>query len=199
MSGGGQGAEILYLILLLVLVGSGLVARRLPLGHSLKMAGAWVAIFAAAFLLFQLRDDIKGVWQRVTDRHAAETTGLQVGEELRIAQGSDGHFWVDADVNGRSVRFLIDSGATVTSLSADAARAAGVDYGGGFPVAVNTANGTVMAERGRVGRFRVGHIVREDLPVFVSGTFGDTNVIGMNFLSSLSGWRVEGRTLILRP
>ena len=47
-----QGAGILYLGLLMVLVGSALVARRLPLARSLRLALAWVAIFAVVILVF---------------------------------------------------------------------------------------------------------------------------------------------------
>lgn len=192
-----DNARLVYLVLMLVLVGSGLLARRLPIGTSLRMIAGWVVIFGLLFVGFSLRDDIAAVFGRVADQHSAETVGLRNGEELRISLASDGHFWVTADVNGTAVRFLIDSGATVTSLSRDTAAAAGVELQGGFPVLVETANGTVEAERGRVQRMRVGQIEREDLAVHVSDAFGDTNVIGMNFLSSLSSWRVEGRNLIL--
>lgn len=47
-----QGAGMLYFGLLMVLVGSALVARRLPLARSIRLALAWVAIFAAAILIF---------------------------------------------------------------------------------------------------------------------------------------------------
>lgn len=46
----GQTANILYLLLLLMFIGSSLIARRLPLGRTVKMAAAWVAIFAAGFV-----------------------------------------------------------------------------------------------------------------------------------------------------
>jgi aspartyl protease family protein len=46
---------------------------------------------------------------------------------------------------------------------------------------------------------KLGDIVARDLPVVVSPAFGDTDVLGMNFLSQLKSWRVEGRTLILTP
>lgn len=48
---GDQGAYLLYTVLLLVLVGSALVARRLPAGKTLRMALAWVAIFAVGILI----------------------------------------------------------------------------------------------------------------------------------------------------
>ena len=70
---------------------------------------------------------------------------------------------------------------------------------GGFPVLVETANGVVQARRGRVARLKVGTIERGDMAVHVSDSFGDTAVLGMNFLSSLSAWGVEGQWLVLTP
>lgn len=51
---GDQAGWILYIALLMVLVGSALAARRLPLASSLKMALAWAAIFAVVILLFSV-------------------------------------------------------------------------------------------------------------------------------------------------
>jgi aspartyl protease family protein len=124
---------------------------------------------------------------------------LQVGGNLEIKQSLDGHFWVDAKLNGEPARFLIDSGATTTSISLDTARAAGIEPSSGIPAIVNTANGTIAVQRGRAERLQVGNIVREDLAVHISNGFGETNVLGMNFLSSLSGWGVERNRLILKP
>src|SRR3546814_9287505 len=101
-------------------------------------------------------------------------TPVQQGETLRIRQALDGHFWVDTELNGETVRFLIDSGATTTSISSDTARRAGIEPSGGFPVIVQTANGTVAVQRGRADRVEVGTIVREDLAVSISDGFGDT-------------------------
>ena len=46
---------------------------------------------------------------------------------------------------------------------------------------------------------QLGDVVAHQLPVVVAEEFGDDDVIGMNFLSRLRAWRVEGRTLILEP
>jgi aspartyl protease family protein len=46
---------------------------------------------------------------------------------------------------------------------------------------------------------KVGTIERRRLAVHISAAFGEMNVLGMNFLSSLSGWGVEGRWLVLKP
>lgn len=199
MTGGAQTAEFIYLMAILVFVASALVVRKVPIGKGLQMFAGWVIIFLAVFVAFSLRDDIVEIANQVMDERKAESTGLQVGEELRIKQSLDGHFWVDADVNGQNVRFLVDSGATTTSISTATAARAGIEMRGGVPAVVRTANGLVQVQRGRAERVRVGSIQRENLAVHVSEAFGDMNVLGMNFLSSLSGWRVEGRWLILKP
>jgi len=182
-----------------LLVASAFGVRRAPIGQTLKMVLAWVLIFAAVFVVIALRDDFSALGRRVWAEVSGGATVEQgAGGELRIRRAEDGHFYVDAELNGRNVRFMIDSGATVTSISRETANAIGVETGG-FSVPVNTANGMVMMQRGRVSTLRVASIERTDFPVLVSDTGGLANLMGMNFLSSLSYWGVEGRTLVLRP
>ena len=199
MSDTDQALSLVYLILLIVLVGSGLAVRRAPIGQTLKMALAWVLIFGVGFAVFALRDDFRALGSRMLAELNGEADQQVKGGALRIRRARDSHFWVDGQVNGRPVRFLIDSGATVTTLTRDTAERAGVDSSGGFGVMVNTANGPMMVERGRAERLSIGPIQREDLAVHVADVPGDIDVIGMNFLSTLSGWSVEGPTLVLRP
>jgi aspartyl protease family protein len=112
----------------------------------------------------------------------------------------DGHFWARVTVNGVPRRMLIDSGATLTALSSGTAAAAGLKTDRGlFPVVLNTANGAITARTATLPELRLGDIVARDLPVVVSPAFGDTDVLGMNFLTMLKSWHVDGRTLVLEP
>lgn len=123
-----------------------------------------------------------------------------VGKELRVTIAPDGHFWVVATINGVKRRMLIDSGATVTAISEGTARSAGVETGSGLTrVVLRTANGAAPAETGSIAELRVGNIVARNLRVVTAPGLGDLDVLGMNFLSKLESWRVEGRTLILVP
>jgi aspartyl protease family protein len=196
---GDQAVQVIYLVGVLVLVASALLVRRIPIGQGLKMLAAWVLIFAAAFVIFTMRSDFAALWDRIVLETRGGVVQEQRGEELRVRQSPDGHFWVDAELNGEGVRFLIDSGATTTSISRAVAERARVRIVSRFPAMVRTANGIVSVQRGRADRLSVGTIERRDLPVHVSDAFGDLNVIGMNFLSTLRGWSVEGRILVLRP
>ena len=200
MSGGDQAVDFIYLVLVLVLVVSALMVRRVPLGQGLRMFAGWVLIFLAAFVAFTLKDDFIDLGKRVVDEaRGGGTVTVQAGETLRIKQSLDGHFWVDGRLNGEEVRFLIDSGATTTSISTETARRAGIEPSSGIPALVRTANGVVSVERGRADTLNVGTIERQRVAVHISEAFGEINVLGMNFLSSLSGWGVEGKWLILKP
>jgi aspartyl protease family protein len=194
-----QSLNLLMAVLMLVLVASGLFARRLPVGQMARMLLMWIGIFAFGFLIFSFRHEAKQVWQRVK-AEVSPGGSLDSNGELRITKGEDGHFWVNAEMNGTKVRLMVDSGATTTALSSETAKSANIEVDqSGFPVIIGTANGNVEAWRARIAKLRVGPIERNDLAVVVATNFGDTNVIGMNFLSSLESWRVEGDTLILNP
>jgi aspartyl protease family protein len=195
---GDQALNLIYLAGVLVLVASSFAARRVPLSSGLKMAAAWVLLFGAAFAIFALADDFKALGRRLLAAAGGDSVPVESGGTVRVKMAEDGHFWIDGKLNGKDATFLVDSGATMTSLSVATAKDSGVEYGG-LATKIDTANGLGEAQRGTVAKLEVGSIVRNDLPVHVSAGFGETNVLGMNFLSSLSGWGVEGNWLVLKP
>ena len=70
---------------------------------------------------------------------------------------------------------------------------------GDEPLARSHAAGAAPARAGRIDELKVGNIVARNLRVVTSPGLGDMDVLGMNFLSRLESWRVEGRTLVLVP
>jgi aspartyl protease family protein len=190
---GGNGAFALYYVIIIVAVASSVAAMRQPIGKTLKMALAWIAILGVAFIIFSFRSDFMSIGQRL--RAEALGTSIDQGGTLRIPVADDGHFWVEAKVNGHALRFMVDSGASITTISREAAAAAGVPSDGRRTV-VNTANGPVSAIQADADRLEVGLIERTDFPVDIN-EHDHTNLLGMNFLSSLKSWRVEGNYLVL--
>ena len=185
-----------YLLMAIMLVAGGLMARREPFAKLLTITLAWVAIFAAGFVLFTFRDNLGWVAQRLK----AEAVGTPVleGQETRIPMAIDGHFWVSAKLNGRDVKFLVDSGATTTTIGRKTASAAGVAISSRRDRFVRTGNGMIRVASGRADELSVGGIVRRDVALEIADN-DDLNVLGMNYLSSLSRWGVEGRWLVLIP
>ncbi|WP_156680517.1 retropepsin-like aspartic protease family protein [Sphingomonas profundi] len=174
-----------------------LVLRRLPIVGPVVNLAVWLAIGAGLYFALDQRARL--------DPYLGSIAGLfdkqeVVGRELRIRMAPDGHFWANVRFGGIERRMLVDSGATFTAISSATAGEAGLAVRQEpFPLLIRTANGTIAAQSSEIGEMRLGNIVARDLAVVVSPAFGETNVIGMNFLSRLQSWRVEGRTLVLVP
>lgn len=123
-----------------------------------------------------------------------------VGGETRIPLSRDGHYWIAAELNGSTHRFLVDTGATVTAISPETAKAGLVEPRRmRMPVTVRTANGSAPGQLATIGELRAGNVVARDLDAIIAPSMGGMNVLGMNFLSRLKSWRVEDGTLILVP
>jgi len=185
----------LYLLMAIMLVAGSLIVRRERFAKLATMALAWVAIFGAGFILFTFRDDLGYVAQRLK----TEATGdpLVVGKEVRIPMAIDGHFWVQGSLNGLPVKFLVDSGATMTTVGRDTAAKAGIAVSQDRNQIVRTGNGMLRVASGRAESLSVGPIERSDVGLHVAEN-DDLNVLGMNYLSTLQRWGVEGRWLILQ-
>ena len=123
-----------------------------------------------------------------------------VGGETRVELSPDGHYWLNAEVNGVPARFLVDTGATLTAISEPTARAAGLEQRRDrLPVMMTTANGTISVGTTTIEELRFGNVAAFGLDAVLAPNIGETNVIGMNLLSRLAQWRVEQGVLILVP
>ena len=183
-----------YILMAIMLVLGSLMARPEPAAKLFTIALAWIAIFAAGFVLFTFRDDFGWVTQRL--QAEALGTPVQQGRETRIPMAIDGHFWVEGRLKGQKVKFLVDSGATMTTIDRDTALRAGVEVSPRRDQLVRTGNGIIRVSTGRAAELVVGGIERQDVGLQVAEN-DDLNVLGMNFLSSLQSWGVQGRWLVL--
>lgn len=176
-----------------------MLLQRIPyVGRAIRFA---FSLGLLAFLIFILLSQApyQPELARFTDKLGLDDQQV-AGKELHVAMASDGHFWVTASINGVERRMLIDSGATVTALAPRTAREARIDTRSGLaPVVLQTANGAAPAKTGKVNELKVGNIVARNLRIVTSPGLGRLDVLGMNFLSRLQSWRVEGRMMILVP
>ena len=190
--------RLFYALLLLVIVALSLISHRMPIKQTVKFALIWVGIFAFGILIFSFRNEGAALWHRVSTAFSPEKPRVS-SQDVRVDLGEDGHFRIEAMVNGRAVNFLIDTGATNSMMSRSIASAAGVEISDmGFGVIVETANGMTTMRRARAQTISIGPIKRDDQPLWISEE-QELNVLGMSFLTSLSSWRVEGKTMILAP
>src|SRR3982750_4424229 len=150
-----------YILMAIMLVVGSLMARREPLAKMLTMALAWIAIFAAGFFLFTFCDHFGWVAQRL--KADAVGTPVEQGRETRIPMAIDGHFWLEARLNGEKVRFLVDSGATMTTIDRKTAMRAGGAVSPRRDQGVRTGNGIIRVSTGRADEIEVGGITRHNV------------------------------------
>ena len=114
-----------------------------------------------------------------------------------LASDKNGHFISSGSINGASVRFLVDTGATMVAMNVDEARRAGVNYLAGERGYSQTANGVTPIYRVKLAQVTLGDITLRDIDgvVHENGAL-PVVLLGMSFLGKLE-MRREGDSLTL--
>ncbi len=131
---------------------------------------------------------------RLGQPYVSRATGA--GSSVTLKADSRGHFLIEGQVNGGNVRFLVDTGATMISLSAADARRLGIDYLKGQRGIVQTAGGPTSAYRVTLDSVRVGDIAMNQVDALVIEAGLPFALLGMSFLKRTE-IRHEGETMVL--
>jgi len=124
------------------------------------------------------------------------TTGVRAAV---VPMSRDGHFSADFRINGRSVKGLIDTGATYVAINESTARHLGLRLTkSDYKHQVRTANGTTSAALVDLDRMQIGAISVENVAAFVLDDKAlSTILIGMSFMSKLQSYRVHNNRMEL--
>jgi aspartyl protease family protein len=126
-------------------------------------------------------------------------TSSPTTREIVIARKPDGHFYADATVNGRSVRFLIDTGATAVALTSRDARQIGLPFSPSeFTVIGKGASGEVRGKPVTIDRIALGPIEAARIPGAIVAEGLDVSLLGQSFLSRVDSVRIAGDRMTLR-
>jgi aspartyl protease family protein len=128
--------------------------------------------------------------------HRGTAAPSAVRTMVTLAADSTGHFVAEGMVNGGSVRFVVDTGATGVVLPAADARRLGIDYRKGQRGQSKTAGGIVPVFRITLDRVRVGDIELTSIDGVVIEQGLDVALLGMSFLSRVD-MKHDGRTMTL--
>lgn len=201
LSDGNAQPYLAHHVILLVVLASALMAGRdTGAGAMLRHAAIWIAIGAVAVLGYSYRSDFRNMGNRIVGELRPDM-GLVTGEgDVAIRRSGDGHFRLTANVEGKSVRFLVDTGASLVALSPADARAIGFDteklqYG----LPIQTANGSTWSAGVSLAEISVGPIRARNVKAAVSRDGLTESLLGLTFLNRLSGYEVRGDTMILKP
>lgn len=165
-----------------------------------------IALFGAAALgVVALRgtvDDSLEAKPVVTKPEAAEVKFAEITpHQIRTAslrKEGDGHYWATARVNGSVVKFLVDTGATMISLTRRDARKIGVDTDKLVrSVDVRTAAGRVKAGTVYIDTIEIDGVLLKDVQAVVLEEGLEYSLLGMSFLNRLEGWDVTPGAIII--
>ena len=165
-----------------------------------------IALFGAAALgVVALRgtvDESLEAKPAVADPEPAEPKFAEVSpHQIRTAslrKEGDGHYWATARVNGAVVKFLVDTGATMISLTKRDARKIGVDTDKLERVVdVRTAAGRVKAGTVFIEKIEIDGVALENVQAVVLDEGLEYSLLGMSFLNRLEGWDVTPGAIII--
>lgn len=145
----------------------------------MKWVILWLLAGTGIFLAFQY-----GLHQRTQPK-----AYLQDGTVV-LPKGADGHYHWQGRVNGRPVEFLVDTGATRTSISQDLAAKAGLTLGEGVPVQTAAGEATARQATAHIELEGLGRF--ENMKVLVMPTDDGTALLGMNVLGQLDIVQQDG-------
>ncbi len=115
----------------------------------------------------------------------SKKTGVSSGSKIVLPMGSGGHFFALGTVNGHSVNFMVDTGATTIALGLDDAKRMGLDLTRARPVRVNTANGQTTGYALKLDAVRIGDVEVYDVDAFVGASL-PIALLGNSFLNRFS-------------
>ncbi|HEV2551367.1 MAG TPA: TIGR02281 family clan AA aspartic protease [Stellaceae bacterium] len=129
---------------------------------------------------------------------AASRQGGPTHDEFTYRADRYGQFYLDAEIDGTTIRFLVDTGAAYLSLTPKDAATIGLS-----PASLNynlhmiTAKGPARAAEVRVREVRIGQLIVEDVPAIVMEDHSRNSLLGMSFLSRLDGYHISNGVLTM--
>ena len=197
--------RFVYLSVLLVMLVGSIGLGRTRAAAKFRFLGVWFLFAVALVVVYAYRapvlDLAAPVLRELRPSRIQESVNPEGQRELIVRRASDGHFRIDADVNGVSVRFLIDTGASTTVLTQTDARRVGLDPAKlSFNRAVQTANGLAFFARAFLNSLSIGpyHLTSVPVGVMPAGSL-DSSLLGMSTINRFSSWRIDGDRMVLVP
>lgn len=175
-------------------------AFRGQVSRALEAAAFWLLLFVVLIAGHSYRYELQAVAHRVAGDLIPGRVVATDSRSVEVRAARNGFFAIDAEVNGRPLRFLFDTGASTVVLTAeDAARIGLHPPENAFTVRVSTANGNTTAAPVTLRELAVGPIAERDVTALVArpGALA-TNLLGHSFLDRLASYEVRGDRLSLR-
>jgi aspartyl protease family protein len=197
-----QFARTVYLGLLGTVLAAGLFASGQRFGSMARQAGIWLAFLVMLVVGYEYRFELQDSAGRIASvllPGQPITSENASGDQTVTINRAGSHFTTSGFVNGSSQTFLVDTGATTVVLTESNAREAGYETNAlNFSIPVATANGMTQAARIDDVMIEIGGISRSGIIALVArdNALG-SNLLGMNFLDTLTSFEIRRDRLVL--
>ncbi len=130
-------------------------------------------------------------------QHAVGAASADGSGKIVMTADAQGHFFTTGNINGTSVRFLVDTGATMVSLGASDARRIGLDFNRGQKGMSQTANGQTVVSKVQLDTVRIGDTTLHNVDALIHQNEMPVALLGMSFLNRMEMQR-DGSTMTLK-
>ena len=130
-------------------------------------------------------------------QHAIGAGNGDGSDKIIMTADVQGHFFTTGNINGTSVRFLVDTGASMISLGATDARRIGLDFNRGQKSLSNTANGQVVVSKIQLDTVRIAGVTLHNVDAVIHQNEMPIALLGMSFLNRMEMQR-DGSTMTLK-
>ncbi|KIN64880.1 putative aspartyl protease [Sulfitobacter noctilucicola] len=185
-------ANLIYLIVLLAMVGGWfLMQGREGMNKTLQYAAVWAMIFIGGAAAV-------GLWQDISRDARSPQMSVSGSNQISVPRARDGHYYLTAQINDASIRFVVDTGATDMVLTQKDAQRAGIDPDDlAYLGRANTANGEVRTAFVRLDQVALGNVMDRDVPAVVNEGEMEQSLLGMGYLQRWGRIEITGGELIL--
>jgi len=190
--------SFLSLSLILVAMLGALISRGANFPKILRHLAIWALILFVIVSLYAYRDKFSDFSNRLAGEMNPSSARITRDGDLVINISQDGHYYIDTKINGTSIRFMIDTGATDVVISAATAKKIGININNlNFNKPYQTANGMIWGALTTVKKLEVGDIELENVAISVSKADLGTSLLGMSFLKRFKKYEFYQDRLIL--
>ena len=194
---------ILYAFTLLLWISfliarAGLYFRKSEMSRIIKYASIWLGIFLIVAILHSYRFELVQVKNKVLANLFPGRSFEKTPGQMSFQISPNGHFYIQATVNGIPIRFLADTGASDIVLTPKAAKRIGFNLNTlAFNKIYQTANGMGRGSAVRLGDMKIGAIHLTNVRASVNEAPMSNSLLGMRFFNRLKGYKVRNGVLTL--
>lgn len=184
--------RLVYLVLLgLMVIGWFITQGKTNWNKTLQQAAAWALIFGGAIAAY-------GLWGDIAQTVRPQQVVFAEANRIVVPRNPNGHYYINAEVNGTMVSFVLDTGATSLVLTKEDAAQAGLDVDDlSYYSRAMTANGEVRTAPVRLDRITLGGVTDNNVPAVVNEGEMSNSLMGMTYLQRWGKIQIAGNELTL--